>query len=142
MSDLPEARTLKYVKPVIDGGKAFVKLCRTDRMVGYVQVIAQGGENNLHSHRHSDGLWFVLSGRVRFYGPERHVIGEFGRYEGVMVPRDCQYWFEAVGDEQAEILQVEAFDIAVPVNDKLGADIVNHAPKKEPKKAVSEAAPV
>jgi hypothetical protein len=31
-------------------------LCRTDRMIGAIQVIRKGGENNLHSHAHLDGM--------------------------------------------------------------------------------------
>jgi mannose-6-phosphate isomerase-like protein (cupin superfamily) len=130
MSEVPQPRLVKYVKPDVAAGKAFVKLCRTDRMVGFVQVIAKGGENNLHAHRHADGLWFVLSGRVRFYGAEERVIGEFGRHEGVLIPRGCPYWFEAVGDETAEIMQIEAFDQPLPVDASLGADRVDYEARK------------
>lgn len=133
MSDVPEARPIAYRKPVVTRGKALVKLCRTDRMIGIVQVIAQGGENNLHSHRHADGLWFVLSGRVRFYGDEGRVIGEYGRHEGVLIPRGCPYWFEAVGGEEAEILQVEAFDKAFPDDATLMQDRVDHVARTQPK---------
>lgn len=71
-----EPRALKYIKPELGSGKAFVKLCRTVRMVGFVQVIAKGGENNLHAHRRADGFWLVRSGRVRFNGEERRVLIE------------------------------------------------------------------
>ena len=43
-----------------------------------IQVLREGGENNLHSHRYLDGFWMVLKGRVRFYGPDKAVLGEFG----------------------------------------------------------------
>src|ERR1700722_5587386 len=111
---VPTARPVKYVRPDVTSGKKIVKLCRPDRMIGAIQVLSQGGETNLHSHTHLDGLWFVLSGRVRFYGADNVVIGEYGRFEGVLIPRKCPYWFEAVGDDVAELLQVEAFDLAIP----------------------------
>ena len=75
-----------------------------------VQVLRKGGENNLHSHAAMDGLWFVLSGKVRFYGKDHELIGEFGNHEGVFIPRDVPYWFESVGDERLDILQAESID--------------------------------
>lgn len=106
----PPAVTFKYVQPtdVEPGKKKFVTLARTDILYGAVQVLNGGGENNLHSHSTMDGFWMVLSGRVRFYGPDNELIAECGQYEGVLVPRDCPYWFEGVGDGAAELLQVEA----------------------------------
>ena len=50
------------------GGKAIVQLAGSDIIRGRVQVVREGGENNLHSHRGMDGFWMVLAGRVRFYG--------------------------------------------------------------------------
>jgi len=142
MSEAPvvTARPVKYVRPEVTSGKKIVKLCRTDRMIGLVQVLSTGGETNLHSHAHADGLWFVLSGRVRFYGPENAVIGEYGQYEGVLIPRDCPYWFEAVGDEVAELLQVEAFDKAIPDDKTLLADRTNYEPRKRTESRMVDAA--
>jgi mannose-6-phosphate isomerase-like protein (cupin superfamily) len=124
--NLPQARSIKYLKPPTKNTKALVKLCQTDRMIGIVQVLAKGGETNLHSHKHLDGFWFVLSGRVRFYGSENRLLGEYGRYEGILVPRGCPYWFEAVGEEEVELLQVEAFDVAISDTATLLQDRVDH----------------
>jgi mannose-6-phosphate isomerase-like protein (cupin superfamily) len=134
------ARPVKYQRPELSSGKKIVKLCRTDRMIGAVQVLTHGGETNLHSHAHADGLWFVLSGRVRFYGPEDVVIGEYGRHEGVLIPRECPYWFEAVGDEIAELLQVEAFDKAIPDDKTLFADRKDFAPRTRTESTLVDAA--
>jgi hypothetical protein len=57
----------------------------------------------------------VLSGRVTFYGPGDVVIGEFGKHEGILVPRGAEYWFESSGDEDLEILQMAAFEKGVKV---------------------------
>ena len=37
------------------------------------------------------------------------VLGEFGPHEGMITPRFSRYWFENIGDEDLEILQVAAF---------------------------------
>lgn len=93
-----------------EAGKAIVSLCQTDIIRGAVQVLKEGGDNNLHSHTGMDGFWMVLKGVVRFYGPGDEVLGEFGPHEGIVMPRNAQYWFESCGDEDLELLQVVAFD--------------------------------
>jgi len=90
--------------------KAIVSLCQTDIIRGAVQVVKEGGDNNLHSHTGMDGFWMVLKGGVRFYGPGDEVLGEFGPHEGIVMPRGAEYWFESCGDVDLELLQVVAFD--------------------------------
>ena len=103
--------TFSYAKPDgVSSGKGFVALGRKDIVRGVVQVVKKhGGENNLHYHTTSASFWMVLKGRVRFYGPGDVLIGEFGPHEGTITPRYSRYWFENVGDEDLEILQVSAF---------------------------------
>ena len=103
--------TFSYAKPEgVSAGKGFVNLGRRDIVRGAVQVVKKhGGENNLHYHTSSASFWMVLKGRVRFYGPDDVLIGEFGPHEGTITPRYARYWFENVGDEDLEILQVAAF---------------------------------
>ncbi len=104
-------RTFKYEKPPTkETAKEIVGLCQTDIIRGAVQVIKEGGDNNLHSHTGMDGFWMVLRGRVRYYGPGDEVLGEFDVHEGIVMPRGAQYWFESIGDEDLELLQVVAFD--------------------------------
>ena len=91
------------------GGKTFYPLVRSDLMLVAIQKISHGGENKLHAHRHADGFWWVLKGRIRFYDAEGRTI-ECGPSEGVLIPRMVEYWFEKIGDEDAELLQVEATD--------------------------------
>ena len=109
-------QVFKYEKPDdMPGGKAIVQLAGSDVIRGRVQVVREGGENNLHSHRGMDGFWMVLSGRVRFYGPEDVLIGDFGKYEGILIPRGEQYWFESASDEELEILQMAGFEMGTKV---------------------------
>jgi len=92
-------------------GKTIVSLGQTDVIRGLVQVVKEGeGDNNLHIHTGMDSLWFVLKGRVRFYGPDDEVIGEFGQHEGLIMPRNNAYWFASVGDEDLELLQAVGYD--------------------------------
>ena len=105
-------QTFKYDKPEVkSAGKGIVRLCQTDIIRGAVQVVRKGdGDNNLHSHTGMDGFWMVLKGRVRYYGPGDEILGEFGPHEGIVMPRNAQYWFQSIGDEDLEILQVVSFD--------------------------------
>lgn len=99
-----------YKKPSeIGAAKGRVNLCKTEAIRGVVQIVKKnGGENNLHYHTNSDSFWMVLKGRVRFYGPDNKLIGEFGPHEGTSTPRYSRYWFENAGEEDAELLQVAA----------------------------------
>jgi len=110
------AKVMKYVLPNASdfSGKAVIRMAQSDILFGNVQVISEGGDNNLHSHAGMDGFWFVLKGKARFYGPTNdEVIAEIGPHEGVFIPRNFPYWFEKIGNENLEILQVEAIDRSV-----------------------------
>ncbi|MGY9005303.1 MAG: cupin domain-containing protein [Alphaproteobacteria bacterium] len=104
--------TFKYEKPEnLPGDKMIVQLAGSDVIRGRVQVVRRGGENNLHSHDGMDGFWMTLKGRVRFYGVNDEVIGEFGPMEGILIPSGVQYWFESADESQdLELLQMAGFD--------------------------------
>lgn len=120
-----EVTVFRYRRPAqIQKKRGIAPLARSDILFSAIQVIREGGENSLHSHTAMDGFWFVLSGRARFYGAANRLIAELGRHEGMLIPRNVQYWFESVGDELLELLQVEAIDKRV--KNKL----VRHAPRK------------
>jgi len=112
----PQPKVLKFTTPDSNAieGKALVRLAQTNIMFSAIQIIEDGGDNNLHSHAAMDGLWFVLTGRVRFYGTKDDVIiAELGPHEGIFVPRNFPYWFEKIGEDQLQLLQVEAIDRTV-----------------------------
>ena len=100
--------------------KAIVRLCRSDIVYSTVQVLKEGGENNLHAHTAQDGIWIVLKGRVKFYGKDDVVLAELGPLQGIHIPRGFYYWFESSSPEKLEILQVEAIDKSVK-NERLNA---------------------
>ena len=120
-----EASVFRYRRPAeLKTNSGIAPLVRSDILFSAVQIIREGGENSLHSHSAMDGFWFVLRGRARFYGAEDKLIAEIGQHEGVFVPRNVPYWFESVGDELLELLQVEAIDKTVKNT------LTRHAPKK------------
>ena len=102
----------RYRKPAAErqGTKEVVLLCQSPTMRGSVHVIRRGGGEHLHSHRSVDGFWMVLSGKIAFYGEGNVLYGELGPCEGIMMPRNNRYWFESVGEGDAEIIQVLHFD--------------------------------
>lgn len=120
-----EASVFRYRRPEqLKTKRGIAPLVRSDILFSAVQIIREGGENSLHSHSAMDGFWFVLRGRARFYGAGDKLIGEICQHEGVFVPRNVPYWFESVGDELLELLQVEAIDKTVK------NALTRHAPKK------------
>jgi mannose-6-phosphate isomerase-like protein (cupin superfamily) len=125
-----DMQIVNYRLPEEVAPKVVVPIARSDIMYCAVQVIRDGGANNLHSHTGMDGLWFVLRGRMRFYGEGHRLIGEYGPHQGVFVPRNVPYWFESVGEEPLELLQAEAID-------RRGKNSrIDHEPKKKSAGAV------
>lgn len=106
-------KTFRYEKPAPSGKpKDVVELVRSGLFKAIVQVVREGGENNLHYHTNSETGWMVLRGRVRFYGVDDVVLAELGPHEGIFIPGGARYWFEKVGPDDLEILQMVGLDRA------------------------------
>lgn len=105
-------QAFSYSKPERPEGskKEISILCRGPTMRGAVHVVRRSSGEWLHSHRTVDGFWMVLKGKVRFYGDDDVLFGEFGPMEGIMTPRHTRYRFESTGDGDAELLQILHFD--------------------------------
>ena len=56
------------------------------------------------------------------------VVGEFGRHQGVLVERGFPYWFESVGEEPLELLQVEASNRPMKTPAEIKDDRIDHTP--------------
>lgn len=110
---LDAPQTFSYAHPgEVRGMKRIMRLCESDLVRANVQVVKEGGENNLHTHHGADGIWMVLEGRVRFYGPGDEVIGEFGKHEGILIPRGYHYWFESADESQdLQLLQIHSYQV-------------------------------
>lgn len=107
--------------------KVHVKLAGTNHVRASIQILRQGGENNLHYHPNMDLIYMVLKGKIRFYGPEDKVIGEYGPLQGVLLPENSRYWFESVGTEEAHLLQIAGFP--------KGVSALKRIPLEAPKQA-------
>jgi mannose-6-phosphate isomerase-like protein (cupin superfamily) len=132
------ARPFSYARPELQAKKHAVFLANTDHLLATVQVLREGGENNLHSHPHQDGFWMVLNGMVRFYGEGDIVIAELGKHEGVVIPRGTKYWFESASDEPLELLQVEAFAKALRNPQDIANDRIDHTPRSDDRAVVHD----
>lgn len=107
-----QVKIVKYERKTTDAPKDIVPLVRTKLGRMAVQVVHEGGENNLHYHLNSDTTWFVLRGQVKFYGPGDVLIAELGPEEMISIPGGARYWFETSGAEDLEILQCVNFNSA------------------------------
>lgn len=120
-------KTFSYKSPEkLTRPKVNTMLAKGNLVRAMVQVVREGGENNLHYHSKVDGFWFVLKGRARFYGPGDKLIAECGPQEGMVIPQYARYWFEKTGPEDLEILLVQAFD----EGDQSESGRTDSAPKK------------
>ncbi|MEM7017834.1 MAG: cupin domain-containing protein [Pseudomonadota bacterium] len=104
-----QIKSFSYETPPQEGrAKKLVHLSRNGVLDLHVQTIRKGVKNNMHYHTNCDEAFLVLNGRVKFYGENDIVLGEYGPNEGVTVPADAQYWFEAVSEEPLEIMRIGA----------------------------------
>ena len=103
------------VKPqLLASGKKVTMLAKTDILSCGVQVVASGGETNLHAHNAQDAIWLVLGGKARFYGPGDAVVAELGKNQALLIPRGEPYWFESASEENLVILRIAATDKNTP----------------------------
>jgi 3-keto-5-aminohexanoate cleavage enzyme len=100
---------VSYLRPTLRGSRGITRLGNTDILNALVQTLAEGGRQRLHAHNAYDGIYLVLSGRVRFYGEGGGLFAEISKNEAVIVPRGVTYGFEAVGGE-AEVFYVNSVD--------------------------------
>ena len=105
-----EAKEFRYQTPQFEGVKRTLQVCNSDLMKVQVQVVKDGGENNLHTHTGDDAFWYVIRGAVKFYGEGDRLVGEYQKGEGILIPRGYKYWFESAAPEPLEILRVTAKD--------------------------------
>ena len=105
-----EAKEFRHQTPEFEGVKKTWQVCNSDLMKVQVQVVKNGGENNLHTHTGEDAFWYVISGAVKFYGEGDKLVGEYKKGEGILVPRGYKYWFESASPDPLEILRVTAKD--------------------------------
>lgn len=115
--------TFSYAAPSeVNRVKQMVNMVRTPNVRVQVQVVHEGGENNLHYHTNSDGVWMVLKGAAKFYGPSDEIIGDLKEMDGIVLPGGTRYWFETTGDVPLEILHITAVENAKTKDQRINVD--------------------
>ena len=91
-------------------GRINCYLAKTDSCSATILVLRDGYKASHHYHPNQDGIWVVLKGRVRFFGGRDETdMGEFGPFEGIKQPENSRYGFQAVGEEEAWLMQIAGF---------------------------------
>jgi mannose-6-phosphate isomerase-like protein (cupin superfamily) len=103
------AKVIRYEKPELKRDRHVVSFGRTDSMMVFMQILLNAGENSLHMHPNTDSFWWVVRGKAAFFTTDHELIAELDAEQGVIIPRDYPYYFNAVGDEHLEVLQIESF---------------------------------
>ncbi len=94
--------------PYLKQGRTTDVRAKTDLMTVTAKVYAEGGENAMHHHVHEDHTFIVLEGEATFHietDDNTHVCGP---YEGVMLPKDVNYWFQSTGKGNLVMVRVGA----------------------------------
>jgi mannose-6-phosphate isomerase-like protein (cupin superfamily) len=103
-----EFQTFAVAPELLKHGKTSTRLVRTEHLNSGVQVVADGGETNLHAHTSQDEIWFVLSGAATFYTEGDVVVASLSQHEGLLIPHGAPYWFESSSQENLVILRFGA----------------------------------
>ena len=91
--------------PLLKQGTTYDPLATAENLWSSIKVYASGGENALHSHGGEDHLFIVLQGEATFtFGDGR--TSRLGVHEGVMIPKNVAYKFEADEAENLVLLRV------------------------------------
>ena len=94
--------------PYLVQGRTTDLRARTELMTIIMKVYAEGGENGMHNHPHEDHSFMVLEGEATFHIETDDNVKVVHRYEGIMLPRHTNYWFEASGGENLVMIRVGA----------------------------------
>ena len=102
--------------PLLEQGTSYDPLATAENLWVNLKVYASGGENALHSHAGEDHAFVVMQGKANFtFDDGRTQI--VGQYEGVMLPKNAKYKFEADEAENLVMLRVGG-----GVRDAIGLD--------------------
>ena len=91
--------------PLLEQGTIYGPLATAENLWVNIKVYASGGENALHSHAGEDHSFIILQGKATFtFGDGRTQV--VGKYDGVMLPKNAKYKFEADETENLVMLRV------------------------------------
>src|SRR4051794_40139895 len=91
--------------PLLQQGTIYDPLATAENLWVNLKVYASGGENALHSHGGEDHIFVVLQGKATFTFKDGRT-SVVTKHEGVMIPKNVQYKFEADEAENLVLLRV------------------------------------
>jgi mannose-6-phosphate isomerase-like protein (cupin superfamily) len=91
--------------PLLEQGTTYDPLATAENLWAAVKVYASGGENALHAHGGEDHVFILLQGKATFTF-EDGATKVVTTHEGVMIPKNVQYKFEADEAENLVLLRV------------------------------------
>jgi mannose-6-phosphate isomerase-like protein (cupin superfamily) len=106
--------TFRIDPELLETGKQTTLLAETDLLTCAVMVSTHGGENYLHAHPDLDQLFVVLNGQATFYTEVDQVGAVIGQWEGVVVPHQTAYWYEATSEQNLVLLRIGAHPVGGP----------------------------
>ena len=105
----PAAEVFNLRTPYLKQGRTTDIRARTDLMTVTMKVYAEGGENGMHNHPHEDHSFIVLEGEATFHIETDENTKVVRRYEGILLPKKVNYWFQSTGDQNLVMIRVGAY---------------------------------
>ncbi|MPZ48409.1 MAG: cupin domain-containing protein [Dehalococcoidia bacterium] len=106
MADIAQVFDLRT--PYLKAGRTTENRSRTDNLTVTIKVYAEGGENAMHNHSLQDHAFVVLEGEATFHLETDENVLVVGPYEGIMLPKGANYWFQSAGQGNLVLLRVAA----------------------------------
>ena len=92
-------------QPLLEQGTTYDSLATAENLWAAIKVYASGGENALHSHAGEDHIFVIMQGKATFtFADGRTRIVR--QHEGVMIPKNVKYKFEADEAENLVMMRV------------------------------------
>ncbi len=94
--------------PYLKQGRTTAMRAKTELLTITAKVYAAGGENGMHHHPHEDHSFIVLEGEATFRIETDDNLQVVSPYEGVMLPKGANYWFQSSGNQNLVMIRVGA----------------------------------
>lgn len=94
--------------PYLDQGRSRKNAAASEVMTIVSMVYAEGGENAMHNHINEDHVFLIMQGQATFHIEADDNITVVNKYDGVLIPQGCNYWFTSTGDENLVMARVGA----------------------------------
>jgi quercetin dioxygenase-like cupin family protein len=98
--EAPEGGTTFDLRtPLLQQGITTDWRAKTEHLSIAVKVYADGGENRMHAHNYEDHSFVVLAGQATFHVGTDENVKVLNKWEGIVLPRDTEYWFQSTPSE-------------------------------------------